>query len=140
MKTPLVPGPSDTPRGEINVTPLVDVCLDLLVIFMLVTPMLSRTPAGVRLPETRDPASLGAPEERVEVAVRSDGATLWKGRQVTEGELLEALREVRSRAAGKPVAVVADRGVPMAAVRGVMRIAREAGYPGLELATTKERR
>ena len=112
----------------------------ILVIFMIVTPMLTKSPAGVRLPETPEPASLGAPEERVEVAVRADGTALWKGRTVTGGQLLDALREARSRSAGKPVTVVADRGLSMASVRDVMRIAREAGYPGLELATTKERR
>jgi len=140
MKTPAQESPTHAVRAEISATPLVDICLVLLVIFMIVTPMLNRSPDGVRLPETPRPAPLGAAEERVEVAVRADGTTLWKGRRITAGELLDALREARVRSGEKPVAVVADRELSMAAIRDVMRIAREAGYPGLELAATKERR
>ena len=140
MKTPTHENPTHAVRAEISATPLVDVCLVLLVICMIVTPMLNRSPNGVRLPETPQPAPLGEPEERVEVAVRADGTTLWKGRSISAVELLDVLREARVRSGEKPVAVVADRELSMAAVRAVMRFAREAGYPGLELAATKERR
>jgi biopolymer transport protein TolR len=43
-------------RSDINVTPLVDVCLVLLIIFMVVTPLLGKS--EVRLPETRNPDAM----------------------------------------------------------------------------------
>jgi Biopolymer transport protein ExbD/TolR len=54
-------------RAEINVTPLVDVCLVLLIIFMLVTPLL--TPP-VQLPEAPEPEAWGAEPARSKVTVR----------------------------------------------------------------------
>src|SRR5262249_56397841 len=54
-------------RAEINVTPLVDVCLVLLIIFMLVTPLLN---VAVQLPEAPEPEPWGAEPARSKVTVR----------------------------------------------------------------------
>jgi len=56
-------------RGDINVTPLVDVCLVLLIIFMVVTPMLQKG-VGVALPETIKPEQMPEGKNQVTMAVQ----------------------------------------------------------------------
>src|SRR5689334_8619760 len=60
-------------KSEINVTPLVDVVLVLLIIFMVVTPMLHRGP-DLELPSTRNHSKRQDTGEQIVVSVRADGA------------------------------------------------------------------
>src|SRR4029077_1018377 len=64
-----------TVRSDINVTPLVDVCLVLLIVFMLVMPILQ---AGVKvdLPKTGKAPSMPAQKDQLTVSIKGDG-TLW---------------------------------------------------------------
>ncbi|MFP5288473.1 MAG: biopolymer transporter ExbD, partial [Thermoanaerobaculia bacterium] len=60
-------------RSEINVTPLVDVCLVLLIIFMVVTPLITKQ-ADVQLPKTPGPREIPEPPRLVKVAILESGA------------------------------------------------------------------
>src|SRR5947208_15119347 len=73
-------------RSEINVTPLVDVCLVLLIIFMVVTPLIQ---AGVKvdLPKTAKSRPMPGQEEQLTVTIREDGRVWVSGRQTAEGDL-----------------------------------------------------
>lgn len=123
------------PQSGINVTPLVDVCLVLLIIFMVVAPMLDRN-AVVRLPEARAPQPLV--EERGPVlAMRKDG-TLWYGQSwLPPREMLAKLKEVRARRGTAPLVLYADAGLTFADVRRTLRLVEEAGFPGVSLAAKK---
>ena len=69
-------------RAEINVTPLVDVCLVLLIIFMVVTPMLKSTP--IALPETARPEAMPESGGELSITMGEDAAIHVGSRQVAE--------------------------------------------------------
>src|SRR5262245_52485478 len=73
-------------RSEINVTPLVDVCLVLLIIFMVVAPILH---AGVKvdLPKTKEGDSLPDPQTQLNVAIRDDGSVYIGNTRVEDSDL-----------------------------------------------------
>jgi biopolymer transport protein TolR len=130
--------PRQGPRADINVTPLVDVCLVLLIIFMVVTPLLKRH-ATVELPLTPSPGRIEASEEKLLLAMSWPDRAMWyRESWLLEREMLDKLKELRARSESKRLVVIADRRLSYGDVRGLMRLANRAGFPGLELAATKD--
>ncbi len=129
--------PESRIRSEINVTPLVDVCLVLLIIFMVVTPMLGKDESVV-IPETPGPLPMPEKPEQMVVSVRVGGAIYFKDRQVSEGELLQVLRGLRDAGVDQPVMVRGDRELPYRNVRAVLRIIQEAGFARAGLITQRQ--
>lgn len=125
------------PRGDINVTPLVDVCLVLLVIFMVVTPMLDHR-ADVELPRTESPEKLPDPSQRITLAIKRDGTTWYQEKWLPPKELGSRLAQLRKDETGKEVVVVADAHLDFAEVRGLMRLLHEAGFSGARLAASRK--
>jgi biopolymer transport protein TolR len=85
-------GSRRAPMAEINVTPLVDVMLVLLIIFMVTAPLLV-TGVPVELPESRANA-LDQKDEPIEIAIDKAGATFIDGTEVPPGELPARLEEI----------------------------------------------
>jgi biopolymer transport protein ExbD len=124
-------------RSDINVTPLVDVVLVLLIIFMVVTPLLQRG-KDVELPPARTadrPVSGGDP---LVVSVTADRA-VWVGERRCEGpgavrdRLADAVREDAAR----PLLLKGDARLTVGDVRRVMAAAREAGVRGVRVAVER---
>lgn len=96
-------GPSASgPQSNINVTPLVDVCLVLLIIFMVVTPMLGRG-KDVQLPELVE-ATEHKEGDQVFVSVDDNGVWINQDGYTTKGDFLEALAVELKTATGKAAA------------------------------------
>ncbi|MCA9655466.1 MAG: biopolymer transporter ExbD [Myxococcales bacterium] len=93
----------EAPNSDINVTPLVDVCLVLLIIFMVVTPMLGRG-RDVRLP-TLATAAEHKEGDQVFVSVDDEGAWIETDLYVEKSNFLTRLEEDLKVAAGKAAAV-----------------------------------
>ena len=118
----------------INVTPLVDVTLVLLIVFMVVTPYLQRG-IGVDLPEA-DHASAREELDRepIVVSMRRDGS-LWLGAErVTREDLASHLREVLRSDPDRPVLLKGDEALRYGDVRALLSFLRAAGAPGVSLA------
>lgn len=130
--------PLGTPeiRSEINVTPLVDVCLVLLIIFMVVTPML-QTGTDVPLPETAAPDPIPDDERQVTVALKIDGRLTVDGRDVARDELVATLAALRDAGPDRPLVVKADRDLPYRDVRQLLGELQEAGFGGAGLLASK---
>jgi biopolymer transport protein ExbD len=96
----------EAPNSDINVTPLVDVCLVLLIIFMVVTPMLGRG-RDVRLPILVD-ATEHKEGEQVFVSVDDDGAWIEQDMFLERTTFLTRLEEDLKVAAGKAAATGYD--------------------------------
>jgi biopolymer transport protein ExbD len=125
--------------AEINVTPLVDVVLVLLLIFMVTVPMMSRG-IDVSLPVADQPQI--AQEDRITVSVRSDGAVFVADQPVNLLLLEERLRGLTS---GRPESVVylrADEGLRYGQVIRVVDVVRRAGIDriGFVYALPEEKR
>ena len=125
-----------TPMAEINVTPMVDVMLVLLIIFMVTAPLLM---AGVpvNLPDSRA-KSLAQDEEPVQLSLDETGA-LFIGDQLVPFEDLPArLAAIAEKGGAKPPQVYlrADRGLDYGAVMRVMGELNRAGLNRVSLVTT----
>jgi biopolymer transport protein ExbD len=120
-------------RPDINVTPLVDVVLVLLIIFMVVTPQLeSGEHVEVPAVENPDPAVEGALSPVV-VSVNTRGGIWLEKQKVASGELRERLRDVRDEDPERPVLLKGDRSARYADVRAVLDLVQELGFPGAAL-------
>jgi len=117
-------------KNEINVTPLVDVVLVLLIIFMVVTPMLSRG-AKVQLPETVHHDQRQDTGDQIVVSVTADGHAFVDTEAKEGDELVRALRKElgkkSSEGGARPVHVKADRSLTYGEVRKVLERIHEAG-------------
>jgi biopolymer transport protein ExbD len=121
-------------RSEISVTPLVDVCLVLLIIFMVVAPLMTQRDE-VRLPVTRRPAPLPEDAARIEIEVGPHGALRVDGVEVELGRLRARLALARAVAPDAELRILADERVSYRTVREAMELAQRAGFTGVQLAT-----
>ena len=120
------------PLAEINVTPLVDVMLVLLIVFMISAPLLT---AGVpvELPKT-EAGSLQDQSEPLTVSIRADGQIFIKEDEVPFGSLSPRLKEMAGPTT-KPIYVRADGKAPYAIVAQVMASLSTSGFTSINLIT-----
>lgn len=125
-----------TPMAEINVTPLVDVMLVLLIIFMVTAPLL-KAGVPVELPESRAKA-LSEEKQQITVSVARDGQIYLDNEVVAPGELADRLEGVPPGADGKPplVTLRADKAIDWGRALAVMGELNRAGFTSISLVTT----
>src|SRR5213595_2701958 len=83
-------------NSDINVTPLVDVCLVLLIIFMVVTPMLQKG-VPVNLPVTEDPEKTPDTEKQLIISVKADGSVYLGSTVVMKQQVQSELDSIHQR-------------------------------------------
>ena len=114
-------------NANINVTPLVDVCLVLLIIFMVVTPMLQKG-VPVNLPVTENPDKTPDTEKQLQISVKADGSVYLGPNVVRKDQVETALNEIHERTPDREVAVKGDKLVKYGDVLDVLRACREVGF------------
>jgi len=119
--------------SQINVTPLVDVMLVLLVIFMVTAPMMQQG-VQVNLPKT-DAKALPAPEETVVVSIERSGRLSINSTEVPAGELRTKLSGMFAGKSKKEVFLKADKDVPYGEVVKTMAEIKRAGIERLGMVT-----
>ena len=119
--------------AEINVTPLVDVMLVLLVIFILTAPLIVPQSMKVNLPKTQA-VTLQEKNKKMELVIESSGALTLDGKQVNDKELERALSAASSNPEAA-LAIQADKGVPYGRVAEIMAISQGAGVVKLSFVT-----
>lgn len=125
-------------RSDINVTPLVDVCLVLLIIFMVVTPMLQKG-VDVVLPETNNPAKMPEGQKQLTVSIKQNGE-VWVGENWVPNDNLKArLEQIQTETPDKTVVVKGDRRLKYKEVRKVMQLLNEAGFNRVGVVAEKEK-
>jgi biopolymer transport protein TolR len=125
-------------NADINVTPLVDVCLVLLIIFMVVTPMLQKG-VPVNLPVTEEPERTPDTEKQLQISVKTDG-TVYLGSTVVRKEQVQSeLEQIHSRTPDREIAVKADRTAKYGAVIDVLKACREVGFNNVGLIAQPKR-
>jgi biopolymer transport protein TolR len=124
-------------RADINVTPLVDVCLVLLIIFMVVTPLLQKG-ISVQLPETSKPEKIPENEKQTIVAITADGSVFLGQNWIPKRELLTEFKKFKEQKPDAEIVVKGDRRLKYSEVRDVMKILNEAGWEKVGLITMKK--
>ncbi|MEN0077070.1 MAG: protein TolR [Paracraurococcus sp.] len=125
------------PMADINVTPLVDVMLVLLIVFMVAAPMMM-VGVPVQLPKT-SAARVAQTAPPIVVTVAREGHVFLRQEEVPEGELVERLKALREEApAEAPVYVRGDRTVPYGDVMRVMGRVTQAGISKVSLIAEAE--
>ena len=124
-------------KADINVTPLVDVCLVLLIIFMVITPMLQRG-KEVTLPKSKQ-TEHGKPEDPMILSVTKD-KKLWldtqggsKSKEYDDKGLQKAIEEEFLVHPGRKIMLKGDASVDVGDVRKAMRVAQLAKAKGIQL-------
>jgi len=112
--------------SDINVTPLVDVMLVLLIVFMVAAPLMT-TGVPIELPKTKA-KQLNLPTDPMIISVKADGSIFLQKVQVKQEELAAKLGALSKNGTDDQVTVQADTSTPYGAVAQVMGILNSAGY------------
>jgi len=126
-------GPQRGPKSEINVTPLVDVVLVLLIIFMVVTPMLQRG-KEVKLPQAKSIDEEKKDADPLILSVTLQKTTWVENDQYDEAGLKDRLTTEFAKQPNRKVVVKGDTALTFGDVRKVMDTARLAGARSVSLA------
>lgn len=119
--------------SEINVTPLVDVVIVLLIIFMVAAPMMTKG-LDVKLPKTTA-KSLPQKEKHIVITVNEKGEIYFNKVAVDQEVLKRRLMQMRHEGLAQQVLLEADRAVAYGTVAGVMAAIREVGIEDIGLVT-----
>jgi biopolymer transport protein ExbD/biopolymer transport protein TolR len=127
-------------NSNINVTPMVDVMLVLLIIFMVITPMLQKG-VSVDMAKTNNPVALqdADKEDALIVAVQRDGAVFFDSQKVSAEELTQKVKDRVQSRTNKEVFIRADARAKYKPVVEVVDDVRSAGVDQVGLLTEQKR-
>jgi biopolymer transport protein ExbD len=124
-------------KSDINVTPLVDVCLVLLIIFMVVTPMLQKG-KPVMLPQTERPDKKPESDKELLISVQSDKTIFIDTKWYPDKDFAAKMKEIGERSSNKDVLIKADQRLNYGDVKNVMRMVKDGGFERVGLITEKK--
>jgi biopolymer transport protein TolR len=122
--------------ADINVTPMADIMIVLLIIFMVITPMLQKG-VDVKLPTATNTKERKDEQKTITVAIRKDSA-VYLGSKKLDNATTELIPQLKERLEDLPegqkiVFLKADQALPYSEVMKVMDLAREAGVEEIAL-------
>jgi biopolymer transport protein ExbD len=126
------------PMSEINVVPLVDVMLVLVIIFIITAPLLTHS-VKIDLPKAESAPNITQPEH-VELAIRADGSLFWNGEFVTLEQLAPRFGATVIQAPDTELHIRADKLAHYEHVARVMSIAAKAGMARIGFITDPSER
>ena len=124
-------------KGDINVTPLVDVCLVLLIIFMVVTPML-QSGVDVLLPDGPHAEKKAGKEGDLIISIKADGTVFVAQNWIPDKDLTTYLRAEYQKNPSRAVQLKADKRINFGKVRMVMKAANEAEFTRVAIMTESQ--
>jgi TolR protein len=125
-------------KSDINVTPLCDVMLVLLIIMMIVAPLLQQG-VSVKLPQAGNTTDKPETQDQTVVAIAKDKTMYLNAKPVQEGELATRINELLESKKEKVVLIKADEEVEYGAVMAAMDQLRQAGIEDIGLVTDPKR-
>ncbi|MEM7139107.1 MAG: biopolymer transporter ExbD [Myxococcota bacterium] len=124
-------------QPEMNVTPLVDVVLVLLIIFMVILPA-AVSDLNLELAKIQNPdANKDNEPEPYVLSIDREGLLYFEDYRVEEADLASYLRGANADDPTKKLVLVGDHRLTYDKVRPVMAIVQEVGFPGVNLRATK---
>jgi biopolymer transport protein TolR len=124
------------PMSEINVTPMVDVMLVLLIIFMVAAPLL-QVGVPIELPQAKG-KQLESSQEPLAISVKSDGSVYIGETPVTLDEIAPKLKAIAKNGYDEQIFVRGDKGVTYGIVMRVMGRISAGGFRKVSLVTEVE--
>jgi biopolymer transport protein TolR len=124
---------SEAMLSEINVTPMVDVMLVLLIVFMVSAPLMQQG-IQVDLPKTKSPA-LTEQEKPILIVVNRSGNVEIAQHEIPAAEVTEKLKAIFEKREKKEIFIQADKGIAYGTVATVMAQAQAAGIHRIGLVT-----
>jgi biopolymer transport protein TolR len=124
-------------KSDINVTPLVDVMLVLLIIMMIIAPMLQKG-VDVKLPTASNTTDKPETQDQTVVAVSADGRLFLQTKEVAEADLPTKIGEILESKKEKIVLIKADEDAPYGRVMAAMDALRKAQVEDMGLVTEKK--
>ena len=134
-------GNSGGPMADINVTPLVDVMLVLLIIFIITAPLMSHK-VKVELPEANLNINPDDAEKRagpITVAVKEDGSLYWNDEPVSKETLESRFATAAQQTPQPPLNLRGDKTTKMSVINEVTKIAQGQGMLDVGFVATKEK-
>ena len=125
-------GESAKMQAAINITPLVDVVLVLLIIFMVMAPQMRKGP-DVNLPNTAKPSDQGDERGRILVSIDDVGKLWINDQQIAPEQFGDALRAAAGTETDPRVVIRGDAKLNFRQVREAMIAVKEAGFSGVGL-------
>ena len=134
-------GGSGGPMADINVTPLVDVMLVLLIIFIITAPLMSHK-VKVELPEAnliQNPEDAPDRKNPITVAVKEDGKLYWNDEEVSKETLESRFATAAQQTPQPPLNLRGDKTTKMKVINEVTKIAQGQGMLDVGFVATKEK-
>ncbi|MDR2012217.1 MAG: biopolymer transporter ExbD [Rhodanobacter sp.] len=128
-------GSGGGPMADINVTPLVDVMLVLLIIFMITAPLMTHK-IRIDLPQANPNVQDTNPPEPIDLAIKENGDLYWNDEPVTDAILQAQLRVAASKNPQPELQIRADKPTQWQKIATVMAEAKSAGMVKLGFMTT----
>lgn len=125
------------PMSEINVTPMVDVMLVLLIIFMVAAPLL-QTGVEVELPEAKGTQLPQPKSDPLAVTVKANGDAFIGETPVSLDDISAKLKAIAKNGYDEPIYVRGDKGVPYGVVMRVMSRINAGGFKKLSFVLNEE--
>ena len=125
-------------KSDINVTPLVDVMLVLLIIMMLVAPLLQQG-VSVKLPTAENTVDKPEVQGQTVIAIGRDKQLYLNAKPIREGDLTTRINDILENQKEKIVLIKADEEVEYGAVMSAMDQLRQAGIEDIGLVTERKK-
>lgn len=126
------------PQPDINVTPLVDIVLVLLIIFMVVTPALAQGEA-TQLPEATKIDKVPKDVDPIKLIVAANGVLLLNGKKTSPAELPDRLKAIHAQSPDRQLLLNTDAKVPYVKVREMLALLQNLGFKGVSLKVQPKR-
>ncbi len=123
--------------ADINITPMVDVMLVLLIIFMVAAPMLT-VGVPVELPDTAATALPTEQEEPLSITIKADGGLALQTTEVADADLIPKLQAIAAERTSDKIFLRADGAVPYQRVAQVMGALNAGGFRNIGLVTDSD--
>jgi biopolymer transport protein ExbD len=128
-------GSDDEEIGNINITPMVDVILVLLVIFMVTANFLKKESIDINLPKVA--ASDPNIAESLQVALTKDGKILFEGKEATLDYMVKSIEKESKYRPNMRVTLAADEKLPYGRITEIMGLIKKAGVNKIALSVKK---
>ena len=121
--------------ARINVTPMIDVVMVLIVFYLLVGQLAMDRKAQIDLPKSMTGVEQSQEQDPIVVGISADGELTINGDTIASERFAGEIKGMHIRSPGTPIQVRADRSAPFGVIRPIMHQLREAGIARAQLTT-----